>query len=260
MRIGKQLTLIAALAMIAMPASALYADGDDVDVGGDMRTRTEYKRPFNYVDADGGDPTGDDGTSLRTRIHFNWMPTESIAVFLQAQDSRVWGLDSISDNADPALDMRQAYVSLLDLQSQEGFSWLGDNAIDVHIGRILVPTFGDGYILSDNDWQIDGPYSFDGVWIDGSFGNDDFGVEADVLYMDLDNNDPYVNPPGATGPAEDTVFWGVNRATEDFSWVGEEFYFWNIDRANSDDETIYGWRVTSYLSEQGFEGLSLACD
>jgi len=257
MGIGRKLTLVAALAIIAMPTNALYADDDELDLGGEIRTRTEYKSPFNYVDADGGNPTGDDGTSMRTRIHLNWMPSESIAVFLQAQDSRVWGVESVSDTADPDLDMRQAYVSLLDLQSQEGFSWLGDNAIDVHLGRILVPTFGDGYILSDNDWQIDGPYAFDGVWIDGSFGSDDFGVEADFLYMDIDDNDPYAPGAEAGGPADDTVFWGVNLATEDFSWVGAEFYFWNIDRPKSDDETIYGWRLTSDLSEHGFEGLSL---
>ena len=234
------------LALISWPATTARAD-DEVKVGGDIRGRTEYKRPYNYVASDGGEPTGDDGTSLRTRLHFHWTPAENVEFFMQVQDSRFWGTDSVVDMADADLDLRQAYVTLNNLQSHGALTWLGENDLDVKIGRMALPTFGDGYIISSNEWEVNGPIAFEGLWFMGNFGSDEFAVDVDLLWMDLANNDP--TGGGAIGPAEDTVFWGFNAGTGDIPWIGAEVYYWTMDRPKGVDEMTYGWRITTDIPE-----------
>ena len=233
-----------------VPAGAIFAD-DDVRIGGDVRARTEYKRPFNYVVADGGEPTGDDVSSIRTRLHFHWQPSEAVEVVLQAQDARVWGIDSVGDNADPDTDLKQGYIQLNNLQDQNGFGWLGSsNDVDVKIGRMNLPTFGDGYIIAANDWETVSPIAFEGFWIDGEFGGEDFQVDVDVLWMDFANANPLNG--GAIGPAEDTAFYGLQVGSDDLPWVGGEAYYWVINRPKSVDEQIFGGRLYTQMPEDNF--------
>ena len=256
MRRGIFLSLLS-FAILA-PSALLAQDGPDV--GGDVRLRTEYKRPFDYFTADGGEPTGDDGTFMRTRIHFDWELANNVAVFLQLQDSRVWGVDSVGDNADADIDMRQAYLSLNNLQEMESLSFLDGHDVDLHIGRIALPTFGDGYIVSSNEWNNVGPIAWDGFWLDSSFGGDDFQVDVDFLWADLANN----NPPGApAGPAEGAVFYFLQAGTDDIDLVGGDLYYaaykGDFGALTDLDMNIFGIRLYSQLDDT-VEGLDIVLE
>ena len=240
--------LITGAAFISWPAGAVHAD-EVVVIGGDVRARTEYKRPLNYVTADGGEPTGEDGTSLRSRVHLHWVPNEDVNVFLQLQDSRFFGVDSVNDNADDDLDVRQAYVSLNAMELPL-FEEIGVTDAEVRVGRIGLPTFGDGYIIGSNDWEVVGPIAFEGFWLSGLFGDEEAGVDFDLLWMDFSNNDP--TGGNAIGPAEDTVYWGLNVATNHVPLVNIEAYSWFLNRPKDVDELIYGWRLETEFPESCF--------
>ena len=250
--------LLAGVALSGVGGSTVHADGD-LEFSGDVRLRGEYRGPFNYDDSDGGDPTSDDGIFSRVRLNFDYRFTGSTDLRIQVQDSRVLGDDSVSDSADEDLDLRQAYITFGSLQECECLDWLGDSSdVTLRIGRQELPTFGDGYIISRNSWENTGPTSFDGFWLDGAFGGENFGFDVDFLYADLSNNDPY-GTGGAVGATEDTVFWGLQVGTDEVPWVRLESYYWMTDRPKSVDETIYGWRIESRVPEDhSLSGLDVA--
>lgn len=276
--------LVALVGLLLLPAGVAWAqddmEGDDNSmampgVGGDLRIRTIYKSPFDYFTTDGGDPTGDDGTLMRTRVHFDWELANNVAVFLQIQDSRLWGVDSVFPGADPDLDVKQAYASLNNLQEVSFLEWIGDNDVDMHVGRIKLPNFGDGYIISDNEWFNDGPTAWDGFWFDTEIGGEDLAFDVDLLWADLLNGDPNFSTPfainipgavgtGATGPAEGAIFWGIQAGTDDIDFVGGEVYYWyyagdGILLGGADEDlSIYGIRLFSNFAEDsGLEDLDV---
>jgi len=263
MRRGITICLAAVLA--AIPLGASFADEGEngttgPQVGGDLRARWEYKRPFNYVDGT-GEPTGDEGVFMRTRLHMNWDLANNIAVFLQGQDSRSWGHDGLDVDADPDTDIKQAYVALRDLQTQHGMDFLGDNDVDLYVGRKALPTFGDGYIIATNDWENTGPTALDGLWFDTTFGGEEVQVDIDVLTAYLDDTDQYLSADDAVGPGEDTVFWGVQAGVDDIDWVGGEVYFWVFDGTFAPggtpldfDVNIIGLRAFTNFPEDTLEG------
>jgi PKD repeat protein len=252
--------------MVAMPAALGWAQDDDMDgpnIGGDVRIRTEAKGPFDYIRGT-GDPAGDDGTFMRSRFHLDWALANNIGVFLEIQDSRTFGTDSVFDEADPDLDMKQAYVSLNNLQEMESLNFLGDNDVDFMVGRIVLPTLGDGYIVASDPWSNSGPTAWDGFWFDSSFGSEDFAVDVDFLWADLANNDPYATGGGGpVGAGEGAVFWGLQAGTDSLPFVGGEVYFWNYsgDVASlgftDTNIQIFGIRLTDNLPEGTLDGLDL---
>ena len=257
MRRGILCGLMACIVMA--PSAFVLADnhsGPSID--GDMRLRTEYKRPYDYFTADGGEPTGDDGTFMRTRLNLGWELANNIAFMFTLQDSRVWGVDSVNDNADADLDVRQAYLSLNNLQEMDSLSFLGENDVDLHIGRINLPTFGDGYIIAASDWANVGPISWDGMWIDSNFGGEDLNFDVDFLWADLQNN----TPPGApAGPAEGSVFWMLQAGTDDIDYVGGDVYLTtykgDFGTLTDLDMQTFGVRLYSQLPEDTLEGLDI---
>ncbi len=253
--------LVGLLAFIVMAPSALvFAQGDasGPTVGGDVRLRTEYKRPYDYFTADGGEPTGDDATFMRTRMSLSWELANNIGVMFQIQDSRTWGVDSVGDNADADVDVRQAYVTLNNLQEMDSLSFLGTNDVDVHVGRINLPTIGDGYIVAANGWGNTGPLSWDGMWIDSSFGSEDLMFDVDFLWADLQNNNP---PTAPAGPAEGSVFWFLQGGTDDVDFVGGDVYLaaykGDFGALTDLDMQIFGVRLYSNLPEDTLDGLDV---
>jgi Alginate export len=87
---------------------------------GEIRSRSEWDRPGGAVDADAY-------AYLRTRIGLRAAPADGVAIVLQFQDRRVYGINSSSAENNPdAFDLHQAYVALstrwrtLDLAARVG--------------------------------------------------------------------------------------------------------------------------------------------
>ena len=251
--------LCSVLAMLVLAPSALVlAQDNGMTTGGNIRIRTEYKSPFNYFDTDGGEATSDDGTFMRTQLHFGWEVANDIAVKVQLQDSRFWGGDSVGDSADADVDVRQAYLSLNNLQNMESLSFLGENDVDLHVGRIALPTVGDGYIVARNDWSNTGPTAWDGFWLDSTFGS----FDVDFLWADLQNTDPN-GTGGAIGAAEGSTFWFLQAGSRDFDWVGGDVYVstykgdFTAGGFTDVDMMTYGVRLVSNIPEDVLEGLDV---
>ena len=263
MRRGISIGFVAVL--LALPAGAAFAaDGEGgagPQVGGDVRVRWEYKGPFNYEDGTAPDPDSDEGTYMRTRLHMNWELVNNIAVFLEAQDSRSWGHDTLDPDADADTDVKQAYVALRDLQGQHGMDFLGENDVDLYVGRRELPFFGDGYIVANNPWTNTGPTAFDGLWFDSAFGGEDLQFDIDLIMSSIEDNNPYLTTDDADGAGDDTVWWGFQAGTDDIDWVGGEVYFWNFDGefapggvALDVDVQIYGLRAYTNFPEDKLKG------
>jgi hypothetical protein len=249
---------LAGLSGLLLATAPIHAD-DGFSWDADLRLRTEYRGPFNYVDTGGGDPTSDDGTYSRLRLGLDYAVAPGIGLRLELQDSRVLGGDG-GASADADLGVQRAYFSMADMKDLGLFDWLGEmDPVALMIGRQEVPTYGDGYILGNNDWDNAGGSSFDGVRMKGSVGTDDFGVDAEYLYAELLNADPYTT--GANGAADDTILWGFTATTGDIPWVDLDAYYWVVNRSNSDDERIFGWRVSGALPDSlPLTGLDLSLE
>ena len=148
-----RLTMLASLAMLALPAGACAADNpppapltDEVNkamppwlkLSGEERVRYE-----NVNDA-GFSPVNDGYLLTRFRLTLEIKPANWIRFTLQAQDSRVFGQNALPAPATQkdAIDLRIGYV---DLGTEAGPAAL-------RIGRQPF-TFGESRLLGDPDWS-----------------------------------------------------------------------------------------------------------
>ena len=135
--------LCSVLALLVLTPSALVLAQGGMSVDGEVRLRTEYKGPFDY-----SSDSSDDGTFMRTHLNFGWAVSEDVAFSVGLQDSRAWGNDG---NGDADVDVNTATLSLSNVQKMGYLSFLGSGQWDLHLGRMNVPTYGDGYVLAAND-------------------------------------------------------------------------------------------------------------
>jgi len=106
---------------------------DRLSITGQMRQRTEYSaKDFN---ADVDNPTF---TFLRTRLNVGVEATEDVKVFVQFQDSRVWGGagGTIAGSA-PALDAHQAYFTVSNVFDSEFSAKVGRQEINIGNQRLV---------------------------------------------------------------------------------------------------------------------------
>jgi len=125
-------TLIAIFVLSLVSIEAALAQ-DRLSITGQIRQRTEYSaKDFN---ADVDNPTF---TFLRTRLNVGVAATEDVKVFVQFQDSRVWGGagGTIAGSA-PALDAHQAYFTVSNLFDSEFTAKVGRQEINVGNQRLV---------------------------------------------------------------------------------------------------------------------------
>jgi hypothetical protein len=185
--------LCSVLALLVLTPSALVLAQGGMSVDGEVRLRTEYKGPFDY-----SSDSSDDGTFMRTHLNFGWAVSEDVAFSVGLQDSRAWGNDG---NGDADVDVNTATLSLSNVQKMGYLSFLGSGQWDLHLGRMNVPTYGDGYVLAANDWSNTGPDSYDGFHLAGGFGD----ISVEFIWADSNNANPY--DAGAQGAAQGGLWY-----------------------------------------------------
>ncbi len=106
---------------------------DRLSITGQIRQRTEHSgKDFN---ADVDNPTF---TFLRTRLNVGVAATEDVKVFVQFQDSRVWGGagGTIAGSA-PALDAHQAYFTVSNVFDTDFSAKVGRQEINIGNQRLV---------------------------------------------------------------------------------------------------------------------------
>ncbi len=133
-------------------ASERAADSvwDNVDIDAQVRVRHEIRNNFDFSGLTSND---DEFTFLRSRVGLGFRPTDNVRLYLQLQDSRIFGdeastaIDALND-----VDLHQGYVELLDL-----LGW----PIHLRVGRQVL-SYGDERLIGAFDWNNVGR-TFDGV-------------------------------------------------------------------------------------------------
>jgi hypothetical protein len=200
-----------------------------MSVDGEVRLRTEYKGPFDY-----SSDSSDDGTFMRTHLNFGWAVSEDVAFSVGLQDSRAWGNDG---NGDADVDVNTATLSLSNVQKMGYLSFLGSGQWDLHLGRMNVPTYGDGYVLAANDWSNTGPDSYDGFHLAGGFGD----ISVEFIWADSNNANPY--DAGAQGAAQGGLWYYLTLGWAN-DMVGVDAYYLvrrdnsRVDVTDGDGEVI----------------------
>lgn len=265
-------------ALAARAAGAVEAPKSrTILLGGQLRTRFESRDPFDYrTPGTFGRPgtdvfgTDDDRFEQRTRLFVDARPTEFVRVYLQLQDTRVWGFETSVLSNEKNVDLHQGFVDVEKIFGE---------ALSLRLGRQEL-SFGDQRMVSPLDWSSiarswDGlrlmwrpeNWQVDVFWTQikdsaartptpGPTGDDDtFGGlyasyrghaehEYDVYLMNRRTHDGTVaSEAGPTGDADD--WWIGLRAKGqegDFDWTAEGVYLFG-DRAG-DDVGAFGTAAT----------------
>jgi hypothetical protein len=126
------------------------AEAQQTSFGGQVRPRLESRDP-------GPGGTADTFTSMRVRLGLTATMSNSLSVFIQAQDVRVWGeeTDPLFDFRGDAIDVHQAYFRYQGSQ----LDWL-----TATVGR-QETTFGGERLVGPVGWTQQGQ-AFDGARLD----------------------------------------------------------------------------------------------
>jgi len=176
----KHITVLACLtlALTIFPAPLAVAQDREiapgVNVGGQMRLRTESRRNFKFdPSARGNDETI--GLS-RVRLRLAWKPADIAEGVVEFQDARLYNAEAISATKTPnifadRLDVHQAY---LDLRAPEGAA----PKVNVRVGRQKL-SYGSQRLISPLEW-VNTARVFDGAKVSMGVGDgrtiDGFGV------------------------------------------------------------------------------------
>lgn len=146
--------IVAALAVLVEPAMGQQpipqqrADSV-ISFSGEVRTRVENDRPGSGV-------ASDVFTLLRSRLGVGARLTGGAQMFVQIQDSRVFGEKATTSGTADQLDLHQAYLQL-------GGKWEGRN-VALRAGRQEI-VFGNERLVGAVDWTNTGR-TFDGARVD----------------------------------------------------------------------------------------------
>ncbi|MFQ5654766.1 MAG: alginate export family protein, partial [Planctomycetota bacterium] len=221
---------------------------NNLDVGGELRIRPEYRSPFSYS----GAPDSDDRSLMRTRLHIGFDVSDHVAAMLEFQDSRAFGEEPLTVNSNAnELDLHQGYVRFHKLQDTRYMRYMPEGS-DAWIvfGRERLPQFGEGRMISTLEWDNVGR-RYDG----GRFGyayRDDHQI--DVLFANLGENALGASPGGST---VDDKLYGFNFNSSALPAVDVDLYFWwrEFDRTTKFDDRTYGVRLEGDFDEMEMEML-----
>ncbi len=174
-----------------------------VTLGGQIRTRAEYRDPTAYSNLDPA-TRSDDQFLTRIRLNLKFSVTDDLDVFVQPQDQRIWGQEASVLNDERNLDLHQGYFEARNLFSEP---------ITVKAGRMEM-AYGDQRLVSPLDWSNIGR-AWDGVKV--KYGPKDWWIEGFYTVI----KDP-LNPAPAPGSQPAAV---VNGAAEDQDFMGVYFSY-----------------------------------
>jgi hypothetical protein len=180
-----------------------------ITLGGQIRTRAEYRDPTSYLNTVAA-TRSDDLFLTRIRLNFKFSVTDDIDVFVQPQDQRNWGQEPSVLYDDKNLDLHQGFVEVRNLFGEP---------LSIKAGRMEL-SYGDQRLVSPLDWSNiarawDGAkirYAPKDWWIEGFYTviRDPFSPTPAGTTAPLSNA-----PTAANGAAHDQDFLGVY-----FSYVG----------------------------------------
>jgi len=140
-------TLTGILTILLISSSLAIEIGNGLDLGGQMRWRTEYDgKDFNNGTA------LNEFSLLRTRVNLKVTAIKDAVVYFQIQDSRNLGLNSSGLSNDTNLGVHQGYLKLKDLFAEN---------LSLQLGRFEAP-YGRHRLMGNVGWSNVGR-SFDGV-------------------------------------------------------------------------------------------------
>jgi hypothetical protein len=193
----------------AAPESLVQSLAKKITLGGQIRTRAEYRDPTSYANTLAA--TRSDALFLtRIRLNFKFSLTDDIDVFVQPQDERQWGQEPSVLYDDKNLDLHQGFVELRNLFSEP---------LSIKAGRMEL-SYGDQRLVSPLDWS-NITRAWDGAKV--RYAPKDWWIEGFYTVI----RDPLAPPPAgavppltnaplaSTGAAHDQDFMGVY-----FSYVG----------------------------------------
>src|SRR5436190_11483453 len=179
-----------------------------ITLGGQLRTRAEYRNFGSYVNTDPA-TRSDDLFLTRIRLNLTFSVTDDVTVFVQPQDQRVWGQEASVLNDERNMDLHQGFAEVRNLFGEP---------LSIKAGRMELQ-YGDQRLISPLDWSNIGR-AWDGAklryapkdwWIEGFY-----TVIKDPLAVNSVPGQPPPQPPGVVnGAAEDQDFMGVY-----FSYIG----------------------------------------
>src|SRR5262245_34631606 len=115
-----------------------------ITLGGQIRTRAEYRDPTSYSNATAPASTRSDDLFLtRIRLNFKFSATDDIDVFVQPQDERQWGQEPSVLYDDKNFDLHQGFVEVRNLFSEP---------LSIKAGRMEL-SYGDQRLVSPLDWS-----------------------------------------------------------------------------------------------------------
>jgi len=126
-----------ALTLLLLPPSPLLGQSTPVLTWqGEIRPRTESREPVNGE--------RDHLTSMRARIGLLARMEETLSLFFQVQDVRIWGEEaSARDRSADALDFHQAYLEVDELPGIGGRIRAGRQEVDIGESRLMgAPNWG----------------------------------------------------------------------------------------------------------------------
>ena len=138
-----------AYAIIALLCISAADAAAQVEIGGQVRPRTEFRQRGSNEDA---------FTSMRTRISATGRPAPNARVFVQLQDVRFWGEEVNTTASLDNIDLHQAFV---DVGSDSG-------RVALRAGRQEL-SYGEERLIGALDWVQSGR-AFDGARVRASAG------------------------------------------------------------------------------------------
>jgi len=167
---GKRLSGWMALAVFATVGGAMAAtapafagiDVDKLTIGGEIRERYEFRTDTGFLDTNAA-KANESAFSQRVRVDVGYKLTPDVSFFVQAQDARIWGNETVgaanlitgvssANNSGTGLDLHQGFIQLNNVLIP-GLSIKG--------GRQEI-TFGDQRLVGNFNWSQIG-IAFDGV-------------------------------------------------------------------------------------------------
>lgn len=159
------------LALLAAPPSTPAVP---MEIHGEVRMRAETLANLDFDEALDSGPLGGDGERflLRSRLGVEGRPTDLFKVYVQIQDSRLFGQEATTATNTQNLDLHQGW---LEIEAPE------DVPLSLRVGRMEL-SYGDQRLIGAFNWDNVGR-AFDGAvarWNPGAFRLDAFWTRLHV--------------------------------------------------------------------------------